>query len=172
MKKALLLFTIISFFIYSDEMADKFSIKDFKLDRYLGTWYEIIRKDNYFEKNLDYVTATYSLKTDGKIEVLNKGFNLDKNKESEITGKARKKFDNVENILEVSFFGPFYSDYIIADFDRKNYSWALVLGEDNKNMWILSKEPQISEELTLKILSIAQNLGVDLSDLVYVKQKK
>jgi len=172
MKNIIFIFILLSMGLFAADNQENFYLKDFKLDKYLGTWYEIIRKDMLFEKDLDFVTATYTLKPDGKIEVINKGVNLLKDKESEITGKVRRKYEDVENILEVSFFGPFYSDYIILDYDKKNYSWALVIGENSKYMWILSREPQMDEELTLKLLSIAEKNGVELNNLVYVKQKK
>lgn len=171
MKKLFLLLFLLTAPLFSKGLQENLYLKDFKLEKYLGTWYEIVRKDNFFEKNLDFVTATYTLNPDGKIEVLNQGFNLEKDKKSEITGKARKKYETTENILEVSFFGPFYSDYIIIDYDRKNYSWALVVGEKNNSMWILAREPEMDEELILKLLSLAEKNGVELTDLIYVKQK-
>ena len=47
-------------------------VPELDLQRYLGTWFEIARFDHRFEKDLDSVTATYSLRADGKIKVLNK----------------------------------------------------------------------------------------------------
>ena len=44
------------------------------VQRYLGTWYEIARLDHSFERGLINVTATYSLKENGSLRVLNPGF--------------------------------------------------------------------------------------------------
>lgn len=170
MKKTIFIFILISITIFSKSNHEKYIIKDFNISKYLGTWFEIVRKDNIFEKDLDFVTATYSLKPDGDIEVLNKGFNITKNKETQITGKAKKKYNDIQNILQVSFFGPFYSDYIIVDYDRENYSWALVFGKNSDYMWILSRKPQLDEETRNLILSKANSLGIELTNLVYVKQ--
>ena len=171
MKKIIFTFFLFSLATFSNSNQDKYIIKDFNINKYLGTWFEIVRKENIFEKDLDFVTATYSLNSDGNINVLNKGFNITKNKESQITGKAKKKYENIENILEVSFFGPFYSDYIIADYDKENYNWALVLGKNSNYMWILSRKPQLDEEIRNSILNKAVSFGIELTDLVYVKQE-
>nr|EKW6673077.1 lipocalin family protein [Klebsiella pneumoniae] len=40
-------------------------VNNFDAKRYLGTWYEIARFDHRFERGLDKVTATYSLRDDG-----------------------------------------------------------------------------------------------------------
>ena len=56
------------------------TVKEVDIDKYLGTWYEIARLPNSFEKDMKCVTATYSMKDNGKIKVLNKGFKTTKNK--------------------------------------------------------------------------------------------
>lgn len=53
-------------------------VNNFDAKRYLGTWYEIARFDHRFERGLDKVTATYSLRDDGGINVINKGYNPDR----------------------------------------------------------------------------------------------
>ena len=82
-------------------------VKNFELDRYLGRWYEIARLDHSFERDLDAVTAEYSLREDGGIKVINSGRNI----ESGITQQAEGRVYFVEEPsvghLKVSFFGPF-----------------------------------------------------------------
>ena len=51
-------------------MIDTSTVPEVDLKRYMGTWYEIARFPHSFEKNLAGVTATYTLRGDGKIEVL------------------------------------------------------------------------------------------------------
>ena len=53
-------------------------VKDFKLDRYLGKWYEIARLDHSFERGLTQVSAEYSLKPDGGVKVINRGYSAAK----------------------------------------------------------------------------------------------
>lgn len=60
------------------------------LEKYAGTWYEIARLPNSFERGLTRVTATYTLKENGKIQVLNRGYKSEKGKWSEIKGRARR----------------------------------------------------------------------------------
>src|SRR4051812_48328180 len=65
------------------------AVKHFNPQKYLGTWYEIDRLDYRWEKGLDHVTATYSLNTDGTIKVVNKGYDVKKDKWEQSTGKAK-----------------------------------------------------------------------------------
>lgn len=58
----------------NSQMIDKTTVKELDLNRYLGNWFEIARFPHSFEKNLVGVTATYSLRDDGKIKVLNQGY--------------------------------------------------------------------------------------------------
>jgi apolipoprotein D and lipocalin family protein len=53
-------------------------VSPFNPQRYLGTWYEIARFDHHFESGLEKVTATYSLRDDGGLNVVNKGYNPDR----------------------------------------------------------------------------------------------
>lgn len=53
-------------------------VNNFDAKRYLGTWYEIARFDHRFERGLEKVTATYSLRDDGGLNVINKGYNPDR----------------------------------------------------------------------------------------------
>ncbi|MEO8854571.1 MAG: lipocalin family protein, partial [Ginsengibacter sp.] len=85
------------------------AVDNFDKTKYLGKWFEIARFDYSFEKNLNNVTAEYSLKNNGNIKVINRGYNFKKNKEQKSVGKA--KFVGAETVgeLKVSFFGPFYA---------------------------------------------------------------
>ena len=63
-------------------------VQKFELDRYLGKWYEIARLDHSFERGLSQVSAEYSLKDDGGVKVLNRGFSKEEDKWNEAEGKA------------------------------------------------------------------------------------
>ena len=63
-------------------------VQDFDVNRYLGKWYEIARLDHRFERGLTDVSATYTLREDGKIDVLNQGFNPKENRWEQARGKA------------------------------------------------------------------------------------
>jgi apolipoprotein D and lipocalin family protein len=63
-------------------------VDHFNADRYLGKWYEIARLDHSFERGLSKVSASYSLRDDGGIRVINRGFDVQKQKWNEAEGKA------------------------------------------------------------------------------------
>ena len=100
-------------------------VTDFDVNRYLGTWYEIARLDHSFERGLQQVTAEYSLRDDGGIKVVNRGFDTQKQEWDEATGKAYFVGDKNIGQLKVSFFGPFYGGYNIIALDEA-YQYAMV----------------------------------------------
>jgi len=147
------------------------AVTNFDKAKYLGKWYEIARLDYKWEKDLDNVSAEYSLNENGTIKVDNKGYNVKKDKWEESIGKAKLvKKDNV-GMLKVSFFGPFYSGYNVIAVDP-DYKYALVAGESLKYMWILSRETTMPESIKADFLIKAQEIGYNISNLVWVKHDK
>jgi len=145
-------------------------VKNFNLQRYLGTWYEIARLPNSFEKNLDYVTATYTLRDDGKIKVLNKGFNSEKNSWKEAIGKAWIPDSQIPARLRVSFFWIFSSDYKIIALDAENYTYSMVTSNTKKYLWILSRTPKMDAEVYTKLVEMAYDYGFEVDKLYKVNQ--
>lgn len=147
------------------------AVTNFDKAKYLGKWYEIARLDFKYEKGLNNVTAQYTLNDNGTIKVDNRGYDVKKDKWEQSIGKARfVKKDNV-GMLKVSFFGPFYSGYNVIAID-KDYKYALVVGESLKYMWILSRETTIPESIKANYLIKAQEIGYNISDLVWVEHNK
>ncbi len=146
-------------------------VRPFDQKKYLGKWYEIARLDYVWERHLDNVTATYSLKENGEVKVDNKGYNVDKEKWQESIGKAKPAKDPKEGSLRVSFFGPFYAAYNIVDIDT-DYKYALVAGDSTKYMWILSREKTIPEEIKTAYIQKAKLLGYNTDKLIWVKHDK
>lgn len=145
------------------------TVKELDLNRYLGTWYEIARFDHSFERNLVGVTATYSMRDDGKIKVLNQGYKNSLVGELSIAeGKA--KLTGEPGKLKVSFFWIFYADYYIMELDE-NYQWALIGSNSNKYLWILSRTPKLEDNVKNLILHHATKRGYDTSKLIWVEQK-
>lgn len=143
-------------------------VKHFDPSRYLGTWYEIARFDSSFERGLSQVTAHYSLREDGGIRVLNRGYSRKKMEWKESIGKAYFMEDKNTGYLKVSFFGPFYSSYVIFYLDD-NYQYALVTGSDKSYLWLLARTPSISGEVKADLIAKATTLGFDTSKLIYVE---
>ncbi len=142
-------------------------VTEFELDRYLGQWYEIARLDHSFERGLEKVSATYTLREDGGVKVLNKGFDVKKQEWEQAIGKAYFVEDTNTGFLKVSFFGPFYSSYIVFDLDTE-YRTALVSGPNKSYFWILSRTPSITDEDLSELVSKAEKLGFNTSELIYV----
>lgn len=154
-------------------MIDKTVVKELDIQKYLGTWYEIARYDHGFERGLVGVTANYSFREDGKIKVLNSGYkNYLNGKFSEAVGKAKIPDPiNEPAKLKVSFFLFFYGDYYVMELD-KDYQWALIGSSSDNYLWILSRKPQIDEDLYNELLDKLHRRGYDISKLIKVEQKK
>ena len=149
------------------QLVDKVDVQ-----KYLGRWYEIARFQHGFESETVGATAEYSLRDDGRVQVLNSGFekNLE-GKYSEVKAVAWVPDPSRPAALKVKFFGLFDSSYLIFGLDQENYSWALV-GEDSRDyIWFLSRTPVIDQALFARMKDIAVSQGYDLSKLYVVPQK-
>ena len=143
-------------------------VKPFVLEKYLGKWYEIARIDFKFERNLNNVTATYSMKENSMVKVDNKGYDYKKAEWKNSIGKAKFVKDENEGMLKVSFFGPFYAGYNVIAIDDA-YKYALVAGDNYNYLWILSREKTIPENIKQSYLTIARDSGYDVNRLIYVE---
>lgn len=151
---------------------DNSTVPTLDLKRYMGVWYEIARYDHSFERGLTHVTAEYSIQSDQPIRVVNrgrkkteKGFTWNK-----AVGKAKIPDPTQPGKLKVAFFLWFYSDYYVLELDQKEYSYALIGSKSDKYLWILSRTPQISEEVRTKLLTAAKLRGYDTGRLLWVDQ--
>ena len=173
--KKLLLFSFITILLtgctVSSQKYSKYRFSEFERTKYLGKWYEIARKDTWFEKDLNNVTAEYSIKKNGIISVKNSGFNYKTQKYETALGIA-KPDKNIENFLHVSFFRPFYADYIVLDYDRVNYSYALVRSKKTDFLWILARKPILDKAIIESLLQKAENDGIPTKDVILVDQNK
>lgn len=143
-------------------------VDDFELHRYLGTWYEIARLDHRFERGLSSVSANYSMREDGGVKVLNRGFDAASGDWEEAIGKAFFVGDSDIGQLKVSFFGPFYGGYNIIELDKSGYEYSLVVGPSKKYLWILARDPALDADVIKRLVEKAQALGFPTDDLIYV----
>jgi len=143
-------------------------VSGFELDRYLGTWYEIARLDHSFERGLSNVTATYSMRDDGGVRVLNRGHRSSKQEWEEATGKAYFVGEPDIGQLKVSFFGPFYGGYNIVNLDKESYQYALVAGPNRDYLWILSRTMKLDDDILTSLVDQARTLSFQVDDLIYV----
>ena len=146
-------------------------VQNFDADRYLGKWYEVARLEHSFEKGLSEVTAEYTLRDDGGVKVINRGYSEESKKWSEAEGKAYFVEDAKTGYLKVSFFGPFYGSYIIFNLDD-DYQYAFISGPDHDYLWLLSRSPTVSNDIKQQFIDQAETAGFDTSKLIFVKQTK
>jgi apolipoprotein D and lipocalin family protein len=144
-------------------------VDNFKLERYLGKWYEIARLDHSFERGLTKVTAEYSMRDDGGVRVLNRGYSVADSSWQEAEGKAYFVKEPDQGYLKVSFFGPFYGSYIVFELDHENYQYALVCGPKKSYLWILARTPQIKDDIKNMLMAKAAAAGFDTAKLIFVK---
>lgn len=140
------------------------------LARYAGKWYEIARLPNRFQRNCaSDVAATYTLRPDGKITVLNECRKADGSSKS-AKGTARvADSKGPKTKLKVTFFWPFSGDYWILDLDPE-YRWVLVGEPSRKYLWILSREPQIPRTEYDRLVEIARRQGFQVEALMRTRQ--
>ena len=143
-------------------------VTDFDLDRYLGTWYEIARLDHSFERGLTRTSAEYTLRADGGVRVLNRGFNAVKNRWQEAEGRAYFVLDPNTAYLKVSFFGPFYGAYIVTELDPE-FEYALVSGPNHDYLWILARTPHLEATVRDRLVARAKALGFATDELIWVE---
>lgn len=144
------------------------AVRQVELKKYLGTWYEIARFPHAFEKGLDNVTATYTLRKDGKIEVVNSGYK--KGKKKSVKGTAWIPDPASPGNLLVSFFRFFKSTYKIIRLDENRYQYAVVAGGTMDYLWILCRKPAMSDELYHELLAFAAENGFDIRKILRVPQ--
>jgi len=165
---------ILFIFLFTQTNCQKIKEMDIKtintveINKYLGKWYEIARMPFKFEDGLMNTTATYSLRKDGKIEVLNEGYEGSPNgKYHKAVGKAWIPNTAEKGKLKVSFFWPFSANYWIVALDEKDYQYALVISS-SKYAWILCRKPWIEPQLYDSLKKVAGQNGVDFSKMIKV----
>lgn len=147
---------------------DNRTVSELSISRFMGKWYEIARYEHRFEKDMTHVSATYTLRDDGKIEVLNEGY---KNGElQQIKGRAKQPDAADPGKLKVSFFLWFYSDYYIMEVGA-DYDYVLVGSSTDKYLWIMYREKQMPQQLLDELLEKLRARGYDTGRLLFVNQK-
>lgn len=146
------------------------TVQSVDLPRYLGTWYEIANFPQSFQEGCTATTATYSLRDDGMIEVLNRcrKDSLD-GAEDSAQGLARVPDPETSAKLEVSFFRPFWGAYWVIDLGP-NYEYAVVGHPSRDYLWILSRTPQLDDATYQGILQRLKEKDYSLDRLVKTLQ--
>ena len=144
-------------------------VSDFDIKRYQGTWYEIARLDHSFERDMEQVSAEYSMRNDGGVKVINRGFDLSSNEWNEAEGKAYFVEDSQTGHLKVSFFGPFYGSYVVFELGE-NEQYSFVTSSDRSYLWFLSRTKEVDDELKQHFIDTVTRLGFDVESIIFVNQ--
>ena len=142
------------------------AVSQVDLTRYVGTWFEIASFPQWFQRGCTGTTATYTARSDGDIDVLNRC--RDGSLDGEVRtglGRARVTDRETNAKLEVSFFRPFWGDYWVIDLD-KDYQYAVVGHPGRDHLWILSRTPTMDDATYRTILGGLEVRGYDTSRLV------
>lgn len=135
------------------------------LERYLGTWYEIASYPQRFQEGCTGTTATYTLRSDGQIDVLNKCRKSGLDGPEEVAEGRARVVDRTTNAkLEVTFFWPFWGDYWIIDLGP-DYEYAVVGHPSRDYLWILSRTPTLDKDTYERILARLEKKGYPLDRL-------
>lgn len=139
------------------------------LSRYTGTWYEIARYPNRFQRDCQSdTTAEYTLRKDGKVQVVNSCRQKDgKIKTVRGTAKIADKTTNAK--LRVTFFWPFYGDYWVIGLDS-DYRYAIVGEPKQKYLWILSRTPEMDGTTYEQIVEQIREASYDPEKLIKTRQ--
>lgn len=146
-----------------------------ELDKYLGVWYEVARKPMYFQRKCARdVTATYTLNENGNITVDNRCYTQE-GKMMRSLGEAYVINPPFNSKLEVSFLPEAIrwlplgrGDYWILKLDD-NYQTVLVGEPSRKYLWVLSRTPQIKQDVVNEYLNYASSLGYKLDDIIHTQ---
>ena len=147
------------------------------LKRYAGTWYEIARLPNSFQKSCACnVTATYVLCEDGTVDVINQCEKSDGSR-TESRGKAEVVDAQSFSKLRVSFLpwllrwtGIGWGDYWIVDLDA-DYTTVVVASPNRSYAWILSRTPIMAAETRARVLQVMRDRGLAVDALQWIVQK-
>lgn len=140
-------------------------------ERYAGTWFEIARLPNRFQKVCaGDVSATYTPRPDGRITVTNRCRRADGRVE-EVTGVARRVAGQPPSVLKVRFAPAFlgflpmvWGDYQIIELSG-DYGRAIVGSPSREYLWILARSPHLDEALYASMVQLAAAQGFDVSRL-------
>ena len=137
--------------------------KPLDIQRYMGLWYEQFRYEASFEKDMEEVTARYSVNPDGTVKVVNRGRTKGgSGKWKQSIGKAKVVDVETSAKLKVSFFGPFYGNYWVLDHED-HYEWSIVGEPSGRYLWVLTRAKHPGVELLGTLQARVKAMGYDWS---------
>ncbi len=146
-------------------------VEPFDLRRYLGRWYEIARIDHAHEAGLSDTSADYSLRPDGRVQMLNRGFDQRRSRWREMRAVAAPVGERDIGHLQVSLVWPLRASHIVFALDD-DYQHALVCGPTREHLWLLARTPRIRAITRGALLERARAAGFDIDRLLWVDQRR
>ena len=146
------------------------------LPRYMGTWHEIARFPNGFQKQcVGATSARYSVQDDGTVQVINR-CRLNNGEFKEATGSARQIGNARSPRLEVrfapawlSFIPAVWGDYWVIDLDEK-YQLAAISEPARDYLWVLSRSPKVDPAAYEALLARLKQQGFNIQKLLLTPQ--
>src|SRR5690625_3218382 len=120
------------------------------------------------EERAPKLTAEYTLRGDGGVRIVNRGYSTDEGEWREVEGRGYFAGSEAEGFLRITFFRPFYSSYIIFELDQENYKYAFISGSDTSSLWLLARTPEVDEEVIRYFMEKSRKLGFDTDELIFV----
>lgn len=149
------------------------TVESVDIPRYMGLWYEVASVKQFFSIGLVGTTATYTLRDDGVVEVVNQGRYFSPKGPPSIVRGTAVPVDSSGARLNVSFSGTNSAsppgNYWIVALDP-DYQWAVVSNPSGTACFILSRAPAISAELRAELLEAASAARVDVSNVTDTPQ--
>ena len=165
---AILLFTAIALSACTGTPSGVEPVTGFDAERYVGRWYEIYRLDHRFERGLTNVTAEYQLRDDGRVNVINRGFDPRKCEWRDVEGSARFLGDADTGSLAVSFFFGISGGYHVIALDHENYGYSMISGPTRDYLWILARQPELDAAVIERLIQEAAALEFPTDELIRV----
>lgn len=142
------------------------AVSGFDAERYCGTWYEIARLPNWFQRGMYHASAEYTAMNDGSIKVVNRAIDAE-GKLRSVTGTAKTVSSTGQGELKVSFFKPFWSAYRVI-YLTPDYSIAAVCGKSPDYLWILARNKRVSPEELSPVIEFLKQRGFAVENLLFL----
>lgn len=146
-------------------------LRPFDLNRYLGRWYGIARLDYLWERGLTDTSADYTLRADGRVQVINRGFDPRARRWRRAHASASPVQGADIGHLQVSFLWPVRASYIVFGIEG-DYEHAVVSGHSHDYLWLLSRAPRVRAPVRAALLERARAAGFDVDRLLWVDQRR
>jgi apolipoprotein D and lipocalin family protein len=154
---------------FAGKVDDKVNtIKDIDINSMSGTWYEIARIPNSYEKGLVEVSTTFTKEKNGEIYLVNHGFK-GSHRGKPFTAKARVNA-STPGLFKVTFFSIFTTNYHLIEFDRVHKEYAVLMGNTRDYLWIFSRSPVMEDCTYLRLIESLRGRGMLADKLEKVQQ--